>query len=66
MDTLHSQLRERDFLVGEQRKGDARLRDIAKKQDEVRRIAAMQSVPGIGSVVATTFAAEVFRPRRFD
>jgi transposase len=66
MDTLHSLLRELDFHVGEQRKVDARLRDIAKERDEYRRIDAMRSVPGVGPVVATTFAAEVFRPRRFN
>lgn len=66
VDTLHSLLREMDFLAGEQRKIDARLRDVAKEQDEARRIAAMRSVPGVGPVVATTFAAEVFRPQRFD
>lgn len=66
VDTLHSLLRELDFHAGERRKVDARLRDIARDQDEDRRIAAMRSVPGVGPVVATTFAAEVFRPRRFN
>lgn len=26
----------------------------------------LQSIPGVGPVVATTFALELFRPERFD
>ncbi|OEU68609.1 MAG: hypothetical protein BA863_16815 [Desulfovibrio sp. S3730MH75] len=37
----------------------------AQKQDEVKRITAMRSVPGVGKVVATTFAADIFNPKRF-
>lgn len=65
-DTLDSLLLELDFLAGQQRTVDLRLRDLAEEQDEARRIAAMRSVPGVGPVVATTFAAEIFRPRRFN
>ncbi|WP_407925383.1 transposase [Geobacter argillaceus] len=28
-------------------------------------MACLQSVPGVGTVVATTFALELFRPQRF-
>lgn len=65
-DTLDSLLSELDFLAEQQRTVDLRLRDMAREQDEARRVAAMRSVPGVGPVVATTFAAEVFRPRRFN
>ena len=65
-DTLHSLLRELDFVACEQRKIDSRLLSIAETRDEARRIAALRSVPGVGPVVATTFTAEVFRPERFN
>jgi len=65
-DTLQSLIEELEFLVAAQRRVDLRLRVISQEQDEARRIAAMRSVPGVGEVVATTFAAEVFRPGRFN
>ena len=65
-DTLRSLLEELDYLAGAQRRVDVRLHAISQEQDEARRIAAMRSVPGVGEVVATTFAAEVFRPGRFN
>lgn len=65
-DTLEDLIDELEYLVGAQRKVDLRLRTISREQDEARRIAAMRSVPGVGEVVATTFAAEVFRPGRFN
>ena len=65
-DTLESLLDELDYLVGAQRKVDQRLRILSREQDEARRIAAMRSVPGVGQVVATSFAAEIYRPERFN
>lgn len=65
-DTLQSLLEELDYLAAAQKRVDLRLRTIARGQDEARRIAAMRSVPGVGEVVATTFAAEIFRPGRFN
>jgi len=65
-DTLQSLLEELGYLVNAQHRVDQRLRIISQEQDEARRIAAMRSVPGVGEVVATTFAAEVFRPGRFN
>lgn len=65
-DTLQSLLEELEYLAAAQRRIDLRLRTLSEEQDEARRIAAMRSVPGVGEVVATTFAAEVFRPGRFN
>jgi len=65
-DTLESLIGELEYLVCAQQRVDQRLRQISQEQDEARRIAAMRSVPGVGEVVATTFAAEVFRPERFN
>lgn len=65
-DTLQSLIEELEYLANAQRRVDQRLRIISQEQDEARRIVAMRSVPGVGEVVATTFAAEVFRPGRFN
>lgn len=65
-DTMQSFLDELDYFVGAQRQVDQRLRTISREQDEARRIAAMRSVPGVGEVVATSFAAEIYRPERFN
>lgn len=65
-DTMQSLLDELDYFVGVQRLVDQRLRTISRGQDEARRIAAMRSVPGVGEVVATSFAAEIYRPERFN
>ncbi|WP_163813197.1 transposase, partial [Pseudodesulfovibrio sp. JC047] len=61
-----SLLDELNYFSAAQRQIDLRLRITSKEQDEARRIAAMRSVPGVGEVVATTFAAEIFRPERFN
>ena len=65
-ETKASLLRELHYLKDAQREVDGLLRTHAKEQDEARRIAAMRSVPGVGEVVATAFAAEIYRPERFN
>ena len=62
-DSLLSELR---YFIVAQKEVDTKLEKLAQEQDEARRIAAMRSVPGVGKVVATTFAAEVFNPERFN
>ncbi|MFW5497714.1 MULTISPECIES: IS110 family transposase [unclassified Maridesulfovibrio] len=62
-DSLLSELR---YFILAQKEVDAKLERFAQEQDEARRIAAMRSVPGVGKVVATTFAAEIFNPKRFN
>ncbi len=61
----NSLLSELHYLKSAQQEVDALLRLHAREQDEARRIAAMRSVPGVGEVVATAFAAEIYRPERF-
>ena len=62
-DSLLSELR---YFIIAQKEVDTKLERLAKEQDEAKRIAAMRSVPGVGRVVATTFAAEIFNPKRFN
>jgi len=65
-DTRKSLLNELNYFFAAQRQIDLRLRSIPKEQDEARRIATMRSVPEVGEVVATSFAAEIFRLERFN
>ncbi len=72
LDTLHlpavaaetrdSLLDELKYTILAQKKVDLQLKELAEEQDEVISIAAMRSVPGVGKVVATTFAAEIAKP----
>lgn len=65
-ETLCSLVDELRYLKLSQKKVDTTLQTIAQEQDEAKRIATMRSVPGVGEVVATTFAAEIFNPKRFN
>lgn len=65
-ETRDSLLSELKYFVVAQKEVDTKLERLAQEQDEARRIAAMRSVPGVGKVVATTFAAEIFNPTRFN
>ncbi|NDV23479.1 IS110 family transposase [Desulfovibrio sp. JC022] len=62
-DSLLSELR---YLILAQKEVDTKLERLTLEQDEAKRIAAMRSVPGVGRVVATTFAAEIYNPKRFN
>ncbi|GKT33302.1 Transposase, IS116/IS110/IS902 like protein, partial [Aduncisulcus paluster] len=65
-ETRDSLLSELKYFIIAQKEVDTKLELLAKEQDEAIRIAAMRSVPGVGRVVATTFAAEIFNPKRFN
>jgi transposase len=63
-DTLDSYLRELAYLEAERHTVD---QSIAKATPQAvsQRMRILQSVPGVGSVLAMTFACEIFRPERF-
>ena len=63
-DTLDSYLRELAFLETERHTVDQAIVK-ATPQPVLQRMKILQSVPGVGSVLATTFACEIFRPERF-
>jgi len=65
-ETRDSLLSELKYFIVAQKEVDTKLERLAKGQDEARRISLMRSVPGVGKVVATTFAAEIFNPKRFN
>ena len=63
-DTLDSYLRELAYHTGERHSVDQAIVK-ATPQAVSRRMRILQSVPGVGEVLATTFACEIFRPERF-
>jgi transposase len=63
--TLESYLRELTFNQEELRRVELQLKSLAKSNELANNMAYLQSVPGVGSTVATTFALELFRPERF-
>ena len=65
LETLESYLRELKFNQEELRRVEHQLKSLPKPQEVSVSIACLQSVPGVGPTVATTFALELFRPDRF-
>jgi transposase len=63
-DTLDSYLRELAYLATERQTVDQAIAK-ATPQAVSQRIGILQSVPGVGPVLAMTFACEIFRPDRF-
>lgn len=63
--TLESYLRELTFNQEELRRVEHQLKSLAKSKELADRMVCLQSVPGVGPTVATTFALELFRPERF-
>jgi transposase len=63
--TMESYLRELDFHTVELRRVETELKNMPQTSRQAHSIRHMKTVPGVGPVVATTFALEVFRATRF-
>lgn len=63
--TLESYLRELAFNQEELRRVELQLRALPKTPELAVSMVCLQSVPGVGPTVATTFALELFSPKRF-
>lgn len=63
--TLESYLRELTFNQTELRTVEHQLRQMVTTIEECQSISYLQSVPGVGPTVATTYAFELYRPHRF-
>jgi len=61
--TMKSHLRELAFYQNELSTVEEELRQMAQEHGDVLK--CLQSVPGVGEVVATTFILELFDPERF-
>ena len=64
-DALDSVLRELAFLQAERAQVDMAI-VASRPKHIVQRMENLQSVPGVGPVLATTFVCEIFRPERFS
>ena len=64
--TLERYLRELTFQQTELRTVEGQLQQLVMASEERRRVVNLRTVPGVGPTVATTFALELFRPRRFQ
>jgi len=62
--TLESHLRELSFYQNELSEVEEQLSQMGRQQAQA--LACLQSVPGVGEVVATTFMLELFDPERFQ
>jgi len=62
--TLESHLRELTFYQSELSEVEEQLRQMARQHGHV--LTCLQSIPGVGEVVATTFMLELFDPERFQ
>jgi len=62
--TLESHLRELSFYQKELSEVEEQLRQTVRQDGPA--LACLQSVPGVGEVVATTFMLELFSPERFE
>ena len=65
LSTMGSHLRELEFHTQELRRVEAELYALPQTSKQAKSIKHMKTVPGVGPVVATTFATEVFRATRF-
>lgn len=63
--TFESLLRELAFLQNELKTTTKNLNNILREEEFKKTVACLKSVPGVGSVVASTFCMELFRPTRF-
>lgn len=63
--TLESFLRELVFLRAELKRVEKDLAEVIQDDESQRIIACLQTVPGVGTVVASSFCMELFRPERF-
>lgn len=64
--TLESHLRELTFQQTELRKVVGQLHQTVMTSEQRQQVGYLQTVPGVGPTVATTFALEIFRPKRFQ
>jgi transposase len=64
--TLESYLRELCFHQTELSAVESQLRQAVAETEQQTKVAYLQSVPGVGVTIATTYVLELFRPERFN
>ena len=63
---IESLLRELTFHQTELRTVETQLQQMINSSDQSRSVSFLRTVPGVGPIVASTFALELFRPHRFQ
>lgn len=63
--TMESYLRELTFHQTELRTVETQLKEMVKSVESCQSVSYLQTVPGVGPTVATSFVLELFRPDRF-
>lgn len=64
--TLNSYLREHTFICEEVSETTRALRQELCREGKEEMLRNLQTIPGVGVTVSQTYAAEIFRPERFD
>ena len=65
-ETLHSQLRELEYQINEQRLIDLKVKEACVRNGSIGRVETLKAISGVGDVVAHSFGAEIFSPERFN
>jgi len=65
-ETLHSHLRELEWVEGEIKQVEKQLKEVFICAGHSKRLESLQSIPGVGQIIAVTFMAEIYRPERFQ
>jgi transposase len=65
-EALHSQLRELEYQINEQRLVDVKVKEACIQNGTVERVETLKAIAGVGDVVASSFVAELFSPERFN
>ena len=65
-ETLQSHLRELEWVVNEKKQIEKQMKKTFQRAGLQKRLDSLQSIPGVGQIVALAFTAEVYRPERFQ
>ena len=65
-ETLQSHLRELEWVANEIKQVENQMKEAFHRAGHHKRLKSLQSIPGVGQIVALTFTAEIYRPERFQ
>jgi len=65
-ETLQSHIRELQWVANEIKQIEKQMKESFHRAGLQKRLKSLQSIPGVGQIVALAFTAEVYRPERFQ
>lgn len=65
-ETLQSHLRELEWIANEKKQIEKQMKESFQRAGLQKRLNSLQSIPGVGQIVALAFTAEIYRPERFQ